>query len=339
MELRVLMVVGYQSPLDISATLADAVYEIAHRTGIDVTVTSERMNDPAGRRELAGQHLIHVIGTPTPAMLELARGGLPLVVTPVRRPRRTRPLQRRPPTDVRWLVHGRGNAAALVNDGVAPSSHVLPLPVLPHLGVHAAEWAQLRARSRAELGLSPGQHVVVGYGPSSERLCRALGKVARSPRHDIVPVWIVPGSCEPAWYDAAQRGLPREPHVVGQAAGLRLLPAMDLLVAGGSAFAARSPAVDAAAAGIPVLSTPSDVASDYVDLAEGGSLLVSPDAAQLVSIVDDALYETERGRASRLRPPTAQDGDTVVATLERCYARALHRPLSSTTTLLRSVRP
>ncbi len=340
MELRVLLVVGDQSTADINATLTDAVTEVSQRTGIDVTVVAAPADVPPRPPDAARPHLVHVIGTPTPWMLALARDGVPLVVTPVRRQRRVLPRARRSPSaPVWWLVHGRGNAAALVRDGVCPSSHVLPLPILPHIGTLPAQWAALRALSRAELEVAPGQVVVVGYGPSSDRLCHALGSLTRSARHDIIPVWITPGCSELAWYDAVQRGLPREAHVVGDAAGRRLLPAMDVLVAGGSSFAARHPAVDAARVGIPVVSTPTDVAADFVDLAEGGSLLVGAEPDQLVAAVEDTLREVARGRTSRLRAPAPADAETVIATVERCYARALSRPLSSTTTLLRSAHP
>src|SRR4051794_17345938 len=113
MELRVLLVVGDQSTADINATLADAVTEISQRTGIDVTVVAEPPDlSPRRPNPTTRPHLVHVIGSPTPWMLELARDGVPLVVTPIRRQRRVKPRHRRtaaPP--VRWLVHGRGNAA------------------------------------------------------------------------------------------------------------------------------------------------------------------------------------------------------------------------------------
>ncbi|MDX6253786.1 MAG: hypothetical protein QOJ11_120 [Frankiales bacterium] len=336
MELRVLLVVGDGAPSDIDTTVADAVAEIAQRTGIHVTVTTAQDGVCARREELARYHLVHVIGSPTFAMLELGRSSIPLVVTPNRRQRRTHPVaRRRPVMRPWWLVHGRSNAVALVNDGVATSSHVLPLPLLPYLDVHPAEWASLRARSRVELGVSPGQTVVVGFGPTSERLCHAMAQLSRSVRHDVLPVWVASGPSTGAAYDAPHRGLPRQTHVVGETVGRRLLPAMDVLVTAGSSFAARTPAVDAANAGIPIISTPGDVAADFVDLAEGGSLLVTCDADHLIDAVDDALQEAARGRTRRLRLSEVADGDAAIATTERCYSRALHRPLSGTTTLLR----
>jgi hypothetical protein len=336
MELRVLLVVGDQASSDIDTTVADAVAEIAQRTGIHVTVTTAQDGVCTRREALARYHLVHVIGAPSFAMLELGRSSVPLVVTPNRRPRRTHPvLRRRPVTPAWWLVHGRGNAVGLVNDGVAPSSHVLPLPLLPYVDVHPAEWASLRARSRAELGVTPGQTVVVGYGPTSDRLCQAMGQLARSVRHDVMPIWVASRQDAGPAYDAPRRGLPRETHVVGEAVGRRLLPAMDVLVTAGSSFAARTPAVDAANAGIPIISTPGDVAADFVDLAEGGSFLVTSDADHLIDAVDDALQEAARGRTRRLRLSVPVDPDAAIATTERCYSRALHRPLSGTTTLLR----
>jgi hypothetical protein len=336
MELRVLLVVGDQGAADIDATVADAVAEIAQRTGIQVTVTTAQDDVCARREELARYHLVHVIGTPTFAMLELGRMLVPLVVTPTCRQRRPHPVRhRRPVMEPWWLVHGRTNAVGLVNDGVAPSSHVLPLPLLPFLDVHPAQWAYLRARSREELGVSPGQTVVVGYGPTSDRLCLALSHLARSVHHDVLPLWVSARPSGAAVYDALYRGLPRETHVVGEVAGRRLLPAMDVLVTSGSSFAARTPAVDAANAGIPIISAPGDVAADFVDLAEGGSFLVGCDPGHLVQAVDDALQEAARGRTRRLHMSAPLDGDAAIATTERCYSRALHRPLSGTTTLLR----
>lgn len=336
MELKVLLVVGDQGSSDIDTAVADAVAEIAQRTGIQVTVTTAQDDVCARRDELARYHLVHVIGAPTLAMLELGRVSVPLVVTPNRRQRRPHPVRRRRPVSgAWWLVHGRSNAVGLVNDGVAASSHVLPLPLLPFLDVHPADWAYLRARSREELGVSPGQTVVVGYGPTSDRLCNALPQLARSVRHDVLPLWVSSRRNGAAVYDALYRGLPRETHVVGEAAGRRLLPAMDVLVTAGSCIAARTPAVDAANAGIPIISTPGDVAADFVDLAEGGSFLVTSEPGHLIQAVDDALQEAARGRTRRLHLSVPLDGDATIATTERCYSRALQRPLSGTTTLLR----
>jgi hypothetical protein len=335
MELRVLLVVGDRASSDIDTTVADAVAEIAQRTGIHVTVTTAQDDVCVRREQLARYHLVHVIGSPTFAMLELGRISIPLVVTPSSRPRRTHPVRRRRPVPSPWwLVHGRSNAIGLVNDGIAPSSHVLPLPLLPCVDVHPAEWASLRARSRQELGVSPGQTVVIGFGPATDRLCHAMRQLARSSRHDVMPVWVASGPRTGSAYDAPHPGLPRQTHVVGQEVGRRLLPAMDVLVTAGSNFAARTPAVDAANAGIPIISTPGDVAADFVDLAEGGSLLVSSDAEHLVDAVEDALQEAARGRTRR-PPSRVVDSDAAIATTERCYSRALHRPLSGTTTLLR----
>jgi hypothetical protein len=340
MELRVLLVVGDQSaaePSGLNAAVADAVTEIAQRRGIDVTVTM-RPDDVCARTvDLARYHLVHVIGAPTPAMLELGRISVPLVVTPNRRLRRAVPVRRKvAAARPWWLVHGRINAAALVTDGVASSNHVLPLPVLPYLDSHRSSWGTQRARARQELGVSPGQAVVVGFGPTTDRLSaavRQLGRVHRHDRREIVPVWVASGPERPG--ALPQQGLPRETHVVGAEVGRRLLPAMDVLVCSGSSFAARSPAVDAAAAGIPIISTAADVAADFVDLAGCGSLVLPGDGAQLAQVVHDALQEAGLGRPRRFVPPDAEDAVDIT---ERCYSRALGRPLSSHTTLLRGAR-
>jgi hypothetical protein len=334
MQIRVLLATNDPGASELSTTVAEVAAELAQRKNVAVTIESQPAAAHDRLDQLTAYHLVHVVGAPTASLLDLAQLSIPLVVTPTRQLRRAALFRaRRAAAHMWWLVHGRTNAARLVTDGISPGSRVLPLPVLPYLDPQPTNWAAARAQSRAMLDVSPGQLVVVGFGPVSDPLCEAVRQLSEPCAHSVVPLWIAAGTGAGSSLIPAR--LPDSFHVVSEETGRELIPAMDVLVAGGSTYAMRTPAFDAASAGVPVISSATDIAADFVDPVQGGALLTNGTLSSLVSAVDDALQDGPRGRirVPQIRPATWED---VLATTELCYVRALQRPLSCTRTLLRS---
>jgi hypothetical protein len=336
MEIRVLLATNNVGATELSTSVAEVAADLAQRKNLVVTIETNPAAAFGRLDELASFHLVHVVGTPTAALLDLAQLSIPLVVTPTRPLRRAAiARQRRSAANLWWLVHGRSNANRLVTDGVAAGCHVLPLPVLPYLDVRPSNWAAMRARSREMLNVSPGQAVIVGFGPASDPLCEAMRQLANTSTHNVVPLWVATRGVPASPLAGGHQALSSSVHIVAESVGRELLPAMDVLITGGTNYAARTPALDAACAGIPVISSTTDIAADFVDLVDGGSFLVNANPTTLVDAVDDALRDTPRGRSHRLHIPVVSRED-VITTTERCYVRALQRPLMCTTALLKS---
>jgi glycosyltransferase involved in cell wall biosynthesis len=331
---RILLVLAPDATRQLAGTATDAVGEIGRRDRVAVTVVTGGDGRAAERAQLATYSLVHVVGTPTLRLLGLWRDRVPLVVTPARRPRRGPRLLRRGASDCTWwLVHGRVLAERLTADAVAPGTRVVPLPVLPSLGIAAGEWPAHRAVSRSALGASPGTRVVVGIGGLTDgcfddfrRAVRLLG------RRDVLPVWVAVDA-EPVGSGTTDDGI----RLTGTATADRWLPAMDVLVAAGTSYNAVSPAVDAARAGIPVVSTPYNVAADFVDPTAGGSFLASSGPAELADALLHSFRGVGRRRGPRLLAGEPDPLEELVARTEQCYAHALGRPLRATTTLLRGL--
>jgi glycosyltransferase involved in cell wall biosynthesis len=331
---RILLVLAPDAPPDMASAATDAVADIGRRDRVDVTVATAWDSRFGDQAELAAYSLVHVVGTPTPPLQRLWRDRVPLVVTPVRRPRRGPRLLRRVTTDrTWWLVHGRALAERLTADGVAPSARVLPLPVLPALGVPHADWASQRAASRSALGVSPGSRVVVGMGGLTDGSFDAFRRAVRLlARRDVRALWVATDADPHA--DAAPDD---DIRLTGQEAADGWLPAMDVFAAAGTCYAARSPAVDAAEVGVPVISTAYNVAADFVDLTAGGAFVQPARPAELADALAHALRVAGRRRSRFTRPAGDDPMEELVERTEQCYADALGRPLRATTTLLRGL--
>jgi hypothetical protein len=336
MEIRLLLVTHDLGAAELNTAAAEVASDLAQRRNVAVTIETKPAVAFGRSDELARYHLIHLIGAPPAALLDFSQLPTPLVVTPTRDTRRSTMIRyRRFGTNVWWLVHGRSNAARLVTQGIAAGSHVVPLPVSPYIDAEPERWATMRARSRRLMNVSPGQAVVVGFGPASDPMCAAMVQLASSSAHNVVPLWIATSPGPASHLHGNHRTLPTSSYLVTESVGRELLPAMDVLVTSGSVYAARTPAIDAALAGIPVISSTTDIATDFVDLVAGGSFIGNANAATLVQAVDDALQDVPRVRAHHPHLPVPSRED-VIATTERCYVRALQRPLSCTTALLKT---
>ncbi len=330
MGMRALLAIDEQAPADIASLAVDVATEMALDEGLDINITVSRdgqVGFDAGQRPL---DLVHVIGRAT-ALQQFGRAHVPLVLTPTRHPRRGPVPRRSNQADATWwLVHGRSAAVRIVTDGVAPSSRVLPLPMLPYLGITSQEWSRRRASARRSLGVMPGSLVVVGIGPLLDRSVEAFRQAMRcfNP-HEVVSLWIASDT-------ATKLSTVSVDHVriVGEPVGCGLLAAMDVLVAMGTPYAARSAAVDAAAAGIPVITSPLDAAADYVDLVAGGAFLTSTRPFELTTAVARACRMAAHSRSHAFVPTHTVEIADLVWLTRRCYTDAIRRPLTATSTLL-----
>ncbi len=331
MGLRALLSIDQDAPMDIADLAVEVATEMARGAGLAITIAVSRDGRIGFDAAVRPLHLVHVIGR-SMALRQRGRERLPLVVTPTTHPRRGPVLQRRLQADAAWwLVHGRSAAARLVSEGIAPSSRVLPLPVLPYLGIASHEWPTRRASQRGALGVLPGGRVVVGIGPMSDRSVEVFRQAMRgfNPR-EVVAVWIATHAMTTNISMATDDSV----RVVSEALGRPLLAAMDVLVVMGTPYAARSAAVDAAAVGIPVITSPLDAAADFVDLVAGGSFLTSARPLELTTAVARALRMAARSRALAVAPASGGHLEDLVALTSRCYADAIGRPLNATTMLL-----
>lgn len=329
MGLRALLAIDEQAPVDIAGMAVEVATEMALDEGLDISITVSRdgrVGFDAGQRPL---DLVHVIGRAT-VLQQFGRSRVPLVLTPTRHPRRGPVPRRSNHADAWWLVHGRSAAVRIVADGLAPSSRVLPLPMLPYLGITSQEWSRRRAGARRALGVTPGSLVVVGIGPLLDRSVEAFREAMRCFNPEkVLSLWIA--SDTTAELTTAPLDLVR---VVGEPVGCQLLAAMDVLVAMGTPYAARCAAVDAAAAGIPVITSPLDAAADYVDLLAGGAFLTSTRPFELTAAVARACRMAGHSRSRAVLPAHPVERADLVWLTRCCYTDALRRPLTATSTLL-----
>jgi hypothetical protein len=221
---------------------------------------------------------------------------------------------------MRWLVPGRTATSRLVQSGVVRGDQVVTLPLLPFAQELHEDWAAARASARQRLGIAPGVQVVLGIGPA--RLASLYR--GRSSRPDGASAATV------VWIDTGNATRQRTPHggglIVGPAEGRRLLPAMDLLLAGGTQLAARHPAVDALWAGIPIVSTSLDVAAETVRHSVNGYVCAPAEITPAVdAALDMAASKTLVHEAAEHRRADPA-GEAVTATA-RCYSSILGHPL------------
>lgn len=230
-------------------------------------------------------------------------------------------LRNRPAT--RWLVAGRTATTSLVYRGLVPGDRVITLPVLGYAEDPAvqAAWPAIRAAARRRLGVPPGAHVVIGYGSARARARRYLEALSGLPGHgdSIVACWIEHAP------DVGRRARGRRPAGTGPVQGRQLFAAMDVLVADGCPIAAAHPAVDARRAGVPIVSTVTDVAAGFVVHSRNG-YIATPDE------LDGAIGAAVAMAVSRtLHPQPASwppDEREIQAQLTtRCYSALLGHPL------------
>lgn len=273
-------------------------------------------------------HLVHALGFEVADSIRSsgAAGLLPLVVTAdAGRPNRSLPLWRhsnRDSTPVRWLVHGTTATTRLVQAGATPGNEVITLPLLGFTGRASTDWSAARSAARRAMSLTPGARVVVGVGPLDSPALRYLETAAARPtRGATVPVWIDTGPSS-----TKQRRGSRRVTIVQSTDGRRLLPGMDVLLADGTTLAARHAAVDAVRAGVPVVTTPTDVAAGLV-LQSVNGYVCSPGefgdaiAAAVAMAVARTLHRYPLDR--RRRDPLTDPADVTA----RCYSSILDRPL------------
>jgi hypothetical protein len=219
---------------------------------------------------------------------------------------------------IRWLVPGRTATTSLVYRGLVPGDRVMTLPVLGYAanpGIAWSAWPAVRAAARRRLGVPPGVHVVVGFGPGRARGLRYL-EVLAARGEPILPCWI---ESEPG------RRQSRRLRLVGAAEGRQLFAAMDVLVADGCAIAAAHPAVDARQIGVPIVSTAADVAAGLVVHSRNG-YIATP--AELDGAIAAALAMAV---ARTLRPQSEQHGlderERQAGITAGCYSALLGHPL------------
>ncbi|MDQ1484445.1 MAG: hypothetical protein QOJ62_138 [Actinomycetota bacterium] len=273
-------------------------------------------------------HLVHALGFEVADSIRSsgAAGLLPLVVTAdASRPNRSLPPWRhydRGNTPVRWLVHGSTATTRLVQSGATPGDEVMTLPLLGFFGSADADWSAARAAARRLLSLTPGARVVVGVGPLGSPALRYLEDAAARPtRRAIVGIWINTG---PAKTARGRRA--RWVTVVESTDGRRLLPAMDVLLADGTTLAARHPAVDAVRAGVPVVTTPTDVAAGLVLQSVNGYVCSPGEFGAAIG----AAVAMAVARTLPRHPLDRMGRDPLIDTAEvtaRCYSSILGRPL------------
>lgn len=223
---------------------------------------------------------------------------------------------------IRWLVHGRVATSHLVQAGLVRGDQLVTLPVLPFSVPVQPQWGTARAAARVHLAPAPGAHVVLGIGPRHAAGFRALESLTAGHRAEaVVGVWIDTD----AQFQPAERRA-RALYVVTPQEGEHLLPAMDVLVADGTLLGARHPAVDARWAGVPIVATPTDIASEFVQHSVNGyvctpaQLDVGIEAAISLAVARTLHHRPiERRRGGR-------PGDELAATV-RCYSDILGRPL------------
>ena len=227
-------------------------------------------------------------------------------------------LRNRPAT--RWLVAGRTATMSLVRRGLVPGDRVMTLPVLGYAEDPAvwAAWSTVRAVARRRLGVAPGAHVIVGYGSARARARRCLE--ALPTRGDsIVACWIQPAP------DAGRRSHGRLAAVTGPVQGRQLFAAMDVLVADGCPIAGAHPAVDARRAGVPIVSTATDVAAGFVVHSHNG-YIATP--AELDGAIAAAVaMAVSRTLPSRPAPRPPDEREVQAQLTARCYSALLGHPL------------
>jgi hypothetical protein len=272
-------------------------------------------------------HLVHALGVEVADEIRSsgAAGLLPLVVSvDAGRPRRSSPWRRsdRGATPVRWLVHGSTATTRLVRSGATPGNEVVTLPLLGFTERASADWPAARATARRALSVTAGARVVVGAGPLDSPGLHYLDRALTAPARDaIVGIWINTGSTV-----HARRSAPRRVTVIEASDGRRLLPSMDVLLADGTTLAARHPAVDAVRAGVPIVTTPNDVAAGLVSQSVNGYICSPSEFAEAIS----AAVAMAVARTLHRRPFDRRERDLFIDTVSataRCYSSILDRPL------------
>ncbi len=225
-------------------------------------------------------------------------------------------------TPIRWLVHGRVAMSHLVQAGLVRGDQLVTLPVLPFSLPAQPRWGAARAAARVRLAAAPGAHVVVGIGPRHAAGFRALQSLASGHRAEaVVGVWIDT--------DADFRPTGRRAgalYVVAPAEGAQLLPGMDVLLADGTLLGARHPGVDARWAGVPIVATLNDVASEFVQHSVNGYVCTPAE----LDVGIEAAISMAMGRTLHHRPVERRRGDhpgDAAAATARCYSDILGRPL------------
>ncbi len=270
-------------------------------------------------------HLVHALGVEVADEIRSsgAAGLLPLVVSvDAGRLRRTWRRPDRGGTAVRWLVHGSTATTRLVRSGAMPGNEVVTLPLLGFTERPSADWSAARATARRALSVTAGARMVVGVGPLDSPGLHYLDQaLTGSTRDAIVGIWINTGGG-----GRPRRHAPRRVTVVDAADGRRVLPCMDVLLADGTTLAARHPAVDAMRAGVPIVTSPTDVAAELVAQSVNGYICSPSEFAEAISAaVAMAVARTlHRHRFDRRERDLFIDA---VGATARCYSSILDRPL------------
>lgn len=224
--------------------------------------------------------------------------------------------------EVWWLVHGRTATAQVVQSNAVRGDHVLTLPLLPFTAHVGERWAAARAAARDRLALQPGAHAVAGFGPRDSAGFRALQTMLRRAQaRALTLVWVDTGRN----YGHVGDGR-NDVMVVGMRDGRDLLPGMDVLVADGTFLAARHPAVDAARAAIPIVASPTDVASDVIRHSINGYVCAPSEFGTAVAAAIEMGASRGLQRRLRDRRRAAGFGD-LAAAMARSYSFILGRPL------------
>jgi hypothetical protein len=272
-------------------------------------------------------HLVHALGIEVADEIRSSgtAGLLPVVVTvDGGRPSRSSPWRRsdRGSAAVRWLVHGSTATTRLVQSGATPGNEVVMLPLLGFTERAGADWPAARATARRALSLTAGARVVVGVGPLDSPGLHYLDTALTSLARDaIVGIWINTGTAV-----SARRRASRRVTVVDATDGRRLLPCMDVLLADGTTLAARHPAVDAVRAGVPIVTTPTDVAAGLVSQSVNGYICSPSEFAEAIS----AAVAMAVARTLHRYPFDRRERDLFVDAVDataRCYSSILDRPL------------
>jgi hypothetical protein len=218
----------------------------------------------------------------------------------------------------RWLVPGRTATTSLVYRGLVPGDRVMTLPVLGYAAnstVAWSAWPAARAAARRRLGVPPGVHVVVGFGPGRARGLRCLETLSAR-GEPILACWIESQA------SGRQGGRLR---IVSPSQGQQMFAAMDVLVADGCAIAAAHPAVDARRIGVPIVASAADVAAGLVVHSRNGYIATSTEldgaiAAALAMAVARTLHPQpeQHGPGERERQAGITAG---------CYSALLGHPL------------
>jgi hypothetical protein len=273
-------------------------------------------------------HLVHALGFDAARLLGSARVtlALPLVVTiDHSRPRRSalrRGSHIRVGTPIRWLVHGSTATGRFVQCGAARGDEVVTLPLLEFAPDAGTDWRAARESARRTMALEPGVRAVVGFGPASGAGFRHLDATLASPgRHAFAGLWIDTDRSGTAPRRQGSRVV-----IVRPAEGQHLLACADVLVADGTTIAARHAAVDALKFGVPVVTTPTDLAAGLVSHSVNGYICAPRELhAAVAAAVTMSVARTLR-RSSFERRRGDLPADPVEATA-RCYASILDRPL------------